>query len=280
MARHDRRGLTLTEMLVIIVVLGVLLMLLVPALVQQPTGGRRASCMNNVYQLTLAALEYESKKNQFPGYVNRITTGPDGRTLVGSWAVTLLPYMERNDIWQAWKQGNPAVIQLPFLICPSNPAAANSAAPVLAYVANCGLPGDNDTAAEGVLHNHAGDGTPISVGLDDISSHDGCANTLLLSENLQAGYWNDTTEANLGMVWFREPGPSSGINQDKEVGPRPQDIRYARPSSRHPGIVVVSFCDGSVRMLNEQIDYSVFQHLMTPDGKKAGLEGELDPNAF
>jgi Protein of unknown function (DUF1559) len=269
---------TLTEMLVIIVVLGVLIMLLLPALLQRPAGG--PTCPNNMKWLTLATLDTESAQRRFPGYVSRITTRPDGSALVGSWVVGLLPYMERNDLWQRWKQGNPVVVQLSHLTCPYNPPPANSTAPVLAYVANCGLPGDNDTAAEGVFHNHAGGGQPVSVTLDYIISHDGSANTLMFSENLQAGYWNDTTEANLGMVWFREPGPSSGINQGKDVGPRPQDIPYARPSSRHPGIVHASFCDGSVRSLSDQIDYSVFQHLMTPDGKKAGLEGELEPDAF
>ena len=37
----------------------------------------------------------------------------------------------------------------------------------------------------------------------------------------------------------------------------------ARPASNHAGIVVVSFCDGSIRRLNEKTDESLFVQLMT-----------------
>ena len=39
-------------------------------------------------------------------------------------------------------------------------------------------------------------------------------------------------------------------------------------SSLHPGIVVVTMCDGAVRTLNEGIDQSVYLRLMTPSGTK------------
>jgi hypothetical protein len=107
--------------------------------------------------------------------------------------------------------------------------------------------------------------------------HDGAANTLMLSENLQAGLWTDTEEANVGMVWFREPDECSGINRCKDVGQRPQDIRYARPSSNHAGGILATFCDGHTQFLSEEIDYTVYQHLMTPDDKAAGLPPGFDP---
>ena len=107
-------------------------------------------------------------------------------------------------------------------------------------------------------------------------ARDGAANTLLLSENLQAGYWTDTSEGDLGMVWFESPGPNSAINAGKNVGYRPQDIQYARPSSNHPGGVVASFCDGHFQFLSDRIDYNVYRHLMTPDSKAAGVSGTFD----
>jgi hypothetical protein len=79
------------------------------------------------------------------------------------------------------------------------------------------------------------------------------------------------------MVWFREPDECSGINRCKDVGQRPQDIRYARPSSNHPGGVLATFCDGHQQFISEKIDYSVYQHLMTPDDKGAGLPVGFDP---
>jgi len=72
----------------------------------------------------------------------------------------------------------------------------------------------------------------------------------------------------------------SGINQCREVGQRPQDIRCARPSSNHPGGVLAAFCDGHCQFLSEKIDYSVYQHLMAPDDKGAGLPGRFDPSTI
>ncbi len=41
-------------------------------------------------------------------------------------------------------------------------------------------------------------------------------------------------------------------------------LSFARPSSRHPGGVIGTFCDGHTQFLSETIDYHVFQQIMTP----------------
>lgn len=146
----------------------------------------------------------------------------------------------------------------------------------LSYVANCGRPGDDDTAAEGIFHNHDVDGEPIVSSLPFLSEHDGASYTLMLSENIQAGRWIDTTEANVGMVWREKPDQCSGINECLDVGDRPESLQYARPSSHHGAGVVVSFCDGHQEFLRDTIDYQVYQHLMTPDSKAAGVSGVFD----
>ena len=78
----------------------------------------------------------------------------------------------------------------------------------------------------------------------------------------------------------RKPDKFSRINTGRDAGDRPQDIRYARPSSRHPGGVVASFCDGHQQFLSEDIEYVVYQHLMTPDSAKAGVPGVLIEEDF
>ncbi len=42
----------------------------------------------------------------------------------------------------------------------------------------------------------------------------------------------------------------------------------ARPSSMHPGIVVIGMCDGSVRTLNEMVDTNAYIRAMAPCDKK------------
>jgi hypothetical protein len=192
--------------------------------------------------------------------------------------VPLFGYLDRADLDSEWHSGNAVAVGLLFTTCPEHPLkdSERRTQPLLDYVVNCGLPGDADTAATGVFHNHNVD-SPVYVSLDYLAEHDGSAYTFMLSENLQGGLWTDTEEANVSMVWFREPDQCSGINRCKDVGQRPQDIRYARPSSNHAGGVLATFCDGHTQFISDTIDYSVYQHLMTPCDKDAGLRPGFDP---
>ena len=118
---------------------------------------------------------------------------------------------------------------------------------------------------------------------------DGTGNTIMLSENVHKDYentlfsWLAGTEQQLGMVWVVEPNPVPGytlvvqerINRETDlVGnglPDPYDPnapRFARPASYHRGVVLVVFCDGHGQPLNENIDYTVYQQLLTPNGRK------------
>jgi hypothetical protein len=44
-------------------------------------------------------------------------------------------------------------------------------------------------------------------------------------------------------------------------------LGYARPSSRHPGGVLMTYCDSHTVFVSETIDYDVYRHIMTPNGK-------------
>jgi hypothetical protein len=49
-------------------------------------------------------------------------------------------------------------------------------------------------------------------------------------------------------------------------------------NSNHPGIVVISMCDGSARTISENLDERVYLQLMTPDGTR--LRTIPSPNQF
>ena len=51
------------------------------------------------------------------------------------------------------------------------------------------------------------------------------------------------------------------------------------PSSTHPGIVSAAFCDGRVRTLNEQMDYTVYLSLFTSGGSRRG-QGVVGDNQY
>ena len=57
---RKRRGFTLIELLVVIAIIAVLIALLLPAVQAAREAARRAQCVNNLKQLALASLNYES----------------------------------------------------------------------------------------------------------------------------------------------------------------------------------------------------------------------------
>ncbi len=66
-ARHlAPGGFTLVELLVVIAIIGILIGLLLPAINAAREAGRRAKCQNQLKQLSLAMINFESNRGGFP----------------------------------------------------------------------------------------------------------------------------------------------------------------------------------------------------------------------
>jgi len=83
-----RRGFTLIELLVVIAIIAVLIALLLPAVQSAREAARRAQCVNNLKQLSLAAHNYESVQGSLP-------PGKKG-CCWGTFMHFLLPYVEQS----------------------------------------------------------------------------------------------------------------------------------------------------------------------------------------
>ena len=67
MAKQTQRtGLTLIEVLVVVVIIAVIIGMLLPATRQVSDAARRTACQNNLRQLGIASHSYEAAHGKFP----------------------------------------------------------------------------------------------------------------------------------------------------------------------------------------------------------------------
>ena len=96
-----RNAFTLVELLVVIAIIGILIAMLLPAVQAVREAARRTQCLNNIKQIALASLNYESAVGRFPPGVladERSNRGiGSGVQSVGVFC-QLLPYMELNNV--------------------------------------------------------------------------------------------------------------------------------------------------------------------------------------
>ena len=144
-------GFTLVELLVVIAIIGSLVGLLLPAVQAAREAARRAQCGNNMRQLGLAALNYESTKKRLPASLIVSLGLPPGTAgkpgfpypgIVGSWVPPLLAFMEESTLANAYDPkfpwfsspaivpgtpDNQNVLKTPIagLLCPSSPSGSS-----------------------------------------------------------------------------------------------------------------------------------------------------------
>jgi hypothetical protein len=271
------------ELVVVVIVLLVMLALGSMLLNGTSNDGRGTECINKMQNMSEAVRVYDAKKQKYPGYKMLLTTNSK-TTITISWQTALLPYMQRNDVWQDWLTGTKTTPFLDYTVCPSL-RVANRSQPWTTYVANCGHSdaGGPDTKSTAVFHDYTL-ANPVYMTSTIISGGDCETNTIMLSENVDAHYWTDTDEWLAGFVY----DSGTQINDKRGSNPPGGDYAHARPSSNHPGGVVVAFCDARVKFTRESISSitinaareSALQYYMTPGGQADNSLNEPKPGSL
>jgi|SRR5271157_1178876 len=127
--RSRHRAFTLIELLVVIAIIAVLISLLLPAVQSAREAARRAQCVNNLKQIALAVMNYESANNAFPAAEFDCYCETPGTVHNGpSFFVAICPQMEQSQIynaynfsitWRSYPNITVTNAQIASLICPS-----------------------------------------------------------------------------------------------------------------------------------------------------------------
>jgi prepilin-type N-terminal cleavage/methylation domain-containing protein len=116
-----RCAFTLVELLVVIAIIGVIVALLLPAIGAAREAARRAMCANNMRQIGLATLNYESARRVFPPAHIDTPRRHSGFAFI-------LPYLEEqaiydlydfNQHWSAVANRPATQTTIPTFVCPS-----------------------------------------------------------------------------------------------------------------------------------------------------------------
>lgn len=290
-----RQAFTLVELLVVIAIIAILVGLLLPAVQAVREAARRMSCQNNLKQIGLAAMSYESTFQAMPPRRNLNAGSRRG------WGPSILPYIEQTalqgeyrfdkDFYAPENAANISV-SLPLFLCPSGPGTRKVTV-IQNGVTSEGVAGDyfgpnsfrsslfGVTSLSGNNRITAMDDLPRVRKLAHIS--DGLSNTMLITEQagradfyIRGRLQSDNSGLSQATSWGSWPSfqvfqvqvfGADGITRDGPGGTCTINCNNSQGVySFHPGGACAVFVDGSVHILNESLDAEILFGLVTING--------------
>ncbi len=298
-------GFTLVELLVVIAIVGALVALLLPAVQAARESSRRSICQNNLRQVGVAVLNFESQRGKFPP--GKLWSRPrdDPSTFDYSWSSILLDYVEQQQLHDLIDFSIPLTdpvnlpatsIVLPIYLCPSTSRIeehrdadgrlinlSGQAGEGLGCIDYLGISGPakdkkNPTSnvdygsQRGILLGTKGlpDGKqltePPTVTIGKIT--DGLSNTICIVECTGRGVdIKKSGKLSLNGAWASGSNISH-INKGVNTHEPPKAWEDERIFSEHPGGAHSLACDGSVHFLSDELDPTIILSLCSRDGEE------------
>jgi len=243
---------------------------------------RRSKCVSNMKQMALALHNFHDARSRLPQAC--VSTGSFGGTMSGNmgwtWNVFVLPFMEHLDVYDAikvpngypeWGTGSKTAADAPIssMLCPScNVGLLATAAKVTAdmgwgdihssktnYLGNGGPKATYNGAA--AARQQASLGTirkETGITFKDVT--DGLSKTILLGE----GGGKAATSSNdvlMPSIWVCTTDSGGYMTQVLRYGSNKMNAGDVRSfGSSHAGGVNFAMCDGSVRFIDDGIEFA------------------------
>ena len=290
----SRKGFTLVELLVVIAIIGILIGMLLPAVQQVREAARRTQCANQMRQLALGCLNYESAHMHFPAGMTSQTPydTSDANSFGFGWGVIILPQMEQSGQYQllsdisdnlrtpSYSNGTVSYneVVLSTFICPSCPmdelnTQRSNSGNQLAKSNYAGCWGDNsifpgrDYTPEMIEQGFKTAGVfyvNSKTSMGEIG--DGTTNTFLIGERDGAPILG-TTKTRAAALWLgeiaRHMNATMGVVNGESRFVLNQisnnnDGKFSAYGSAHAGGANFALGDGSVHFINDTINTVVY----------------------
>jgi len=242
-----RRGFTLIELLVVIATIGILIGLTTPAVQHAREASRNVSCRNNLRQISLATLGFETALDAFPpariSQAQSETPGLDCGGREPSWFVRIMPFLEEGNLFKMWDltrpygEQNPAAMStpLPIYLCPTRRGPDNAQAPSVEETVTiyqpCGCRGQVQVSlvggATGDYAGNHGDPTPGASGGPGDFYYGGNGNGVLISSQARCVIQGGQRVPGPWVDRVRAADVRDGLSQTflaGELQVRPQDL--------------------------------------------------------
>ena len=308
-ARNRRSGFTLVELLVVIAIIGILVALLLPAVQQARAAARRTQCTNNLRQIGLGMLNYESALGSFPPGQKKFCSGANCEAV--AWSGFFLAYIEERGIHDQidFKLSltdpinRPAFTsQISSYLCPSTgirnqsrdgdfvglfpahrfglPENKGGGYACIDYFGNAGP--DKDRIHPSGQRYGSNRGMLLEIENGRLEARtvkmrkivDGTSKTMLVGEATGRGTNGVKLTGAWGSGWNtaevnNQPNAVNDPDDGQEILARKKDEIY----SDHQGGAHTLYCDGSVHFLGDETDLAVVLSICSRNGKE-GLEAE------
>ena len=211
-------------------VIPIMIGMLLPAVQQVRASARRVSSNNQMRQMILAGLNYESANQHFPA---QASYDKDGKPLL-SWRVHVLPYLEHNDLYEQFHLDEP-------WDSPHNRKLISKMPPIFE--------------------------NPALPDLDGKTTYLGVAGKGLMFDGKEERKFSDITDGSSNTVFMVEVDASHAVEwtkpQDYQFDPkRPMDGL----GGVQPGGFNVTLADGSAHFVSNNVDAETWKSMLTIAG--------------